>query len=399
MSYAGRRAIAGVVALVLLCSGGLGVATPGVLDESELDKVLTIEETADFLRLPLADVREAAAGGEIPGRRIAGQWRFSRIALIQWLNDGRPLQLHRAAPGTAPGAPPEAAPLNPARLTAVVGRQSAPPVGVTPGPSPSAPPTVGEKPAARSAEQVALRDQGVLLRRGQTTVEAGLSYARAERQVLTSRVEQNNVTASAGLRRGLADDLQASISVPLRHTRDAVVTGEPAGALREQRTGSGDVSLALLGVGWRESAASPALLWNVQAVVPGGAGDAGLGAGFSVTRSLDPLILFGGASYLRGLRIDAEDRDRGLARHNFGFNFGYAFAVNDVLALTGQFIGTYRNHEARSGVTPPARERYQLQFGATYVISPRFSVEPTVSFGVGGSAPDLSLGISFPYSF
>ena len=33
----------------------------------------------------LADVQAAAAAGEVPGRRVAGAWRFSRAALLDWL--------------------------------------------------------------------------------------------------------------------------------------------------------------------------------------------------------------------------------------------------------------------------------------------------------------------------
>ena len=47
--------------------------------------VLTIEEVAEFLRLPEDDVRQYAARLQIPGRQIGGQWRFSRRALEDWL--------------------------------------------------------------------------------------------------------------------------------------------------------------------------------------------------------------------------------------------------------------------------------------------------------------------------
>jgi excisionase family DNA binding protein len=50
-----------------------------------LPNVLTIEEVAEFLRLPEGDVREYAARLLIPGRQIGGQWRFSRAALEEGL--------------------------------------------------------------------------------------------------------------------------------------------------------------------------------------------------------------------------------------------------------------------------------------------------------------------------
>lgn len=48
-------------------------------------EVMTIEEVAEFLRVDVAAAREGAEGGTLPGRMIAGEWRFSRAALLAWL--------------------------------------------------------------------------------------------------------------------------------------------------------------------------------------------------------------------------------------------------------------------------------------------------------------------------
>jgi excisionase family DNA binding protein len=48
-------------------------------------EVMTLEEVAEFLRLPEATVRQYAARLEIPGRQVGDQWRFSRPALDEWL--------------------------------------------------------------------------------------------------------------------------------------------------------------------------------------------------------------------------------------------------------------------------------------------------------------------------
>ena len=54
--------------------------------------VLTIEEVAEFLRLPEKEVRLYAARLVIPGRQIGDQWRFSRRALEEWLRGPSPKQ-------------------------------------------------------------------------------------------------------------------------------------------------------------------------------------------------------------------------------------------------------------------------------------------------------------------
>jgi len=50
-----------------------------------LHDVLTLEEVAEFLRLPEDTVRHYAVRRAIPGREIGDQWRFSRRALEDWL--------------------------------------------------------------------------------------------------------------------------------------------------------------------------------------------------------------------------------------------------------------------------------------------------------------------------
>ena len=51
-------------------------------------EVLTVEETAMLLRLPAEAVETLAENGELPGRRVAGEWRFARAGVLQWLSAG-----------------------------------------------------------------------------------------------------------------------------------------------------------------------------------------------------------------------------------------------------------------------------------------------------------------------
>jgi excisionase family DNA binding protein len=56
--------------------------------EAGAEEVLTLEEVAALLRLPVADLAARAQGGELPGRRFGSEWRFSRRAVIDWLAAG-----------------------------------------------------------------------------------------------------------------------------------------------------------------------------------------------------------------------------------------------------------------------------------------------------------------------
>ena len=47
--------------------------------------VLTLDQAAALLQVVRAEVAALAEAGELPGRRIGGDWRFPRAALLEWL--------------------------------------------------------------------------------------------------------------------------------------------------------------------------------------------------------------------------------------------------------------------------------------------------------------------------
>jgi excisionase family DNA binding protein len=49
--------------------------------------VLNAEEAAEFLGFNPYTIREKARLGEIPGRKIGREWRFSRRRLLEWLEE------------------------------------------------------------------------------------------------------------------------------------------------------------------------------------------------------------------------------------------------------------------------------------------------------------------------
>jgi excisionase family DNA binding protein len=48
-------------------------------------EVLTLAQAAELLQLDPAAVADLAAAGELPGRKIGDEWRFSRAAVLAWL--------------------------------------------------------------------------------------------------------------------------------------------------------------------------------------------------------------------------------------------------------------------------------------------------------------------------
>ena len=70
------------------CRGVLHRGNPRVIDRVQnmiFPDILTIEETANYLRLPKETIERQALQGQIPGKYIGNSLRFFRSAIDEWL--------------------------------------------------------------------------------------------------------------------------------------------------------------------------------------------------------------------------------------------------------------------------------------------------------------------------
>ena len=58
------------------------------MDEKPSD-VLTIEELADYLRIPKSTLYKLVREGKIPSQKIGRHWRFRKGAIDSWLDEPR----------------------------------------------------------------------------------------------------------------------------------------------------------------------------------------------------------------------------------------------------------------------------------------------------------------------
>lgn len=88
-----------------LVAQGLGPGAPlplgrvelsGTATQASSEQVLTLEETAALLKLPPEVVRRRAEQRDLPGRRFGDEWRFSRAAVLDWLERGEGPRARRA---------------------------------------------------------------------------------------------------------------------------------------------------------------------------------------------------------------------------------------------------------------------------------------------------------------
>ncbi|MDD5368165.1 MAG: helix-turn-helix domain-containing protein [Anaerolineaceae bacterium] len=47
--------------------------------------ILTIEEVAAYLRIPVSSVYKLAQEGKIPAQKVGRHWRFHRLTLEKWI--------------------------------------------------------------------------------------------------------------------------------------------------------------------------------------------------------------------------------------------------------------------------------------------------------------------------
>jgi excisionase family DNA binding protein len=70
--------------VVELGSDALTVGHASVRPADPLE-VLSLAQLSELVQVPEADLAAMAEAGELPGRRIGGEWRFSRAAVLAWL--------------------------------------------------------------------------------------------------------------------------------------------------------------------------------------------------------------------------------------------------------------------------------------------------------------------------
>jgi excisionase family DNA binding protein len=79
-----RRLVEDAVRQHLASDDGLVVGRAAL--RKAAPEVLTLDEAAALLRVEPAPLLALAERGELPGQQIGEQWRFSRTAVLDWLD-------------------------------------------------------------------------------------------------------------------------------------------------------------------------------------------------------------------------------------------------------------------------------------------------------------------------
>lgn len=277
---------------------------------------------------------------------------------------------------------------------------------------------IGERPELDTASDVFLRDQEVLLRGGELSIDVGVFYSKFEDQELSVLVQdQGQASLVLGTiedeifevrlraRYGVSAGLQLFGGLPYtqRESTLRLQSSDQSTVSNENivhRDEWGDISL---GMRWtvtdtRRNSSDVILSLEGRIPVDSDAGSNGLGAGVAMIKNMDPAILFANLNYLRVFSRDFEDVTRLQPEHTLSSTLGYAVALNDMLSINQSLTAIFTRRSEFDNAILPSRERFSVQFGLTTLLSKRLYMEPAVAFDISGTGSNFEVGVNFPYS-
>jgi len=368
-------------------------ATAPAAPPSAWPEVLTLDEAARFMRLEVGELEALARRDAVPARRIGNQWRFNRNALLAWINGDWTL-ITTAMPPSALG-----------QITAT---GTTPVEGEAPAPSADATPEepIGEAPEERTADEVFLRGQKVLLAPGEVVLDIGLFYAESDNQQLAlvnnvfglATLEQDTFTTFLFGRVGVFDETELFAGTSYSSTDSSVVFGGEK-LDGSSASGFGDVRLGVRRTVLHEGVGRPDVILTLDGRIPTEDGSYALGGGVAVVKSFDPVVLFGSANYLHRFSRDFNDVTRLQPEDLIDVTLGYAYALNDTLTLSTSVSGLFTFETEFDEATLRAQELFSMQFGLTSWLAKGLYIEPTVSFGLNGPGNSFAFGVTMPYTF
>jgi hypothetical protein len=266
---------------------------------------------------------------------------------------------------------------------------------------------------------------GVLLRKGRTQVEPTLSYTHVSNnrvgmsgfslfdvifigEIRSDEIDRDIVTSTLDIRHGITDRLQGEVSLPMQMQREEVEAGpidERSRSVKSRR-GFADISGGLSYQLVREHGTMPAMITHMKVKAPTGeaphmgSGGWAIKSGLTMLKTSDPVMLFTNIGYNFTMQSDLNG-----ATINPGnaieLGAGMAYALNYNLVFNGGIEQSFIGETMVNGV-PAVGSRLvvaNLKAGLTYALSKNLSVDLSLATGLTEDSPDMTVSVSFPYTF
>lgn len=271
----------------------------------------------------------------------------------------------------------------------------------------------GEAPVDRTPQF--LRSVSPLLSRGQWQFDYGLAYSLQEGHfpaieggnLVRADVRRRSLIVPLALRYGINRETQFFFNAPVgwADTELATILGDEDTSVG----GFGDLDFGITRLLCQDARCGWSLVGTVRGTAPTGSRDSPLilddtGIGNGVWRAggdmlmiqnLDPIILFYGGGYTYSFEREFAGVDVRLG-HQFLYNMGIGFAVNERVTLSTAFLGSYISETNFNGISVANtdQEPIQIRMAATIARCQKL-VEPFVTFGLTDTAPSAQFGVIF----
>jgi len=251
--------------------------------------------------------------------------------------------------------------------------------------------TIGEKDESIGSHLLFLQDTTVLLKKGDQRFGVAFSMTNDEQRILSTTVSQEIFSLALSYSLGIGHGAEVFASVPANYTKTK--RNDFIFNLNEEKTSSG-FGNAVLGIKKTllvQNANRPELVGSLSLSSPLNSErgsyptDTAATVELTAIKSIDPVVLYGGVSYTHPFGDDSS---------SFGLRFGSAFAVNHKIAFGGEFSMS-KMSENNTSLSPIS----VLTLRETYSASKNFSIEPSLSFGLSDSAPDMTVRLSASWSY
>lgn len=371
---------------------------------------MTIEEAAQLLRIEQDALLKLAGSGVVPGRKLDQDWRFNRATLLGWLAGYQSGLAAAESPSKSSVnetlSLAASAPLSAGISRSIVGRGLAGDVQEVPVARESPTEAIGTAPKGRTASEVFLRDQRVLLSKNELAVDFGLAYARTDNLVLLNvesvptlgLVESDTFGGTRVARYSLGDDTEIFAGTSYRN-QSVSLAANGTDVSRASRGEFGDINVGLRHTALQEAASQPDVILSVEGGIPTDSGPYSLGGGVTFVKSFDPAVIFGSINYRHTFSRDRNDITRLLPRDRIDAQIGYAFALNDTIILNAGLSGSFNMATSFAQADLRQNETFNLLMGLTARVSPNLFVQPSVSYRLNGPGSGVIFSLNFPFTF
>ncbi len=248
-----------------------------------------------------------------------------------------------------------------------------------------------------------LRESEVLLKPRETQISIGFDYSKNDSTQNLRFTRNRMISIPISISVGILENMEIFSEIPYVYIGNEIVSFDRS--LKQESHGVGDLSL---GFSYRllpENKGHPSITSSFTVVAPtgedgssevnaitSGVGFWGVSTGLSVTKSVDPAVLFFTLGYAHSFEEDGIKNG-----DSFNYGFGMGLSINSLLSVSGRFSGTYIDEITVGGVKIPGSSTEPVSFNIdmTYQLNNTHRIASSIGFGLNDDVNDTSISFSY----